>query len=216
MQYSLNSLDQKYAKSVLLKLYEEGSCLKTNLQSIVKNLYSLDRLLDSLKDDGLINVEKKPFGKNIQEISLTEKGKRVARQLKNVEEPQKEVIPYSLSFEIIKFLAKNGPSTVGEIITAYANSSEILETLKKEGLILSEINKSVYPPVNIISLTEKGKQVVRNLMRIDRYLVDIPEGLLRDIEEIIEKDKSYSSIEEFINSAVRNAIERWRRNHAVG
>ncbi len=216
MQYSLNSLDQKYAKSVLLKLYEEGSCLKTNLQSIVKNLYSLDRLLDSLKDDGLVNVEKKPFGKNIQEISLTEKGKRVAKQLKNVEEPQTDVIPYSQSFEIMKFLEKNGTSTVGEIITAYANSWETLEALRKEGLILSEINNSVYPPVNTISLTEKGKQVVRNLRRIDRYLVSIPEGLLRDIEEIIAKDKSYSSAEEFINSAVRSAIERWRRNHAVG
>ena len=116
----------------------------------------------------------------------------------------------------MKFLEKNGTSTVGEIITAYANSWETLEALRKEGLILSEINNSVYPPVNTISLTEKGKQVVRNLRRIDRYLVSIPEGLLRDIEEIIGKDKSYSSAEEFINSAVRSAIERWRRNHAVG
>ena len=67
MQYQLKSLDQRYAKSVLLRLYDEGSFLKTNLQSIVKNLYSLDRLLEALKSDGLIMIEKKPFGKNIQE-----------------------------------------------------------------------------------------------------------------------------------------------------
>ena len=86
----MDSLDLRFSKSILLKLYNEGSCLKTNLQDIVKNLYSLDKLLASLSKDELINIDVKTFGKNIQEISLTPKGRSVAEQLKRIEEMAKE------------------------------------------------------------------------------------------------------------------------------
>ena len=82
----LNSLDEKYSKSVIFWLYERKQVLKTDLQNIVKNLYSLNSLLQKLEEDGFIQIEKKPFGKNITEIILTQKGRRVAEQLKKAQE----------------------------------------------------------------------------------------------------------------------------------
>ena len=130
----MDSLDLRFSKSILLKLFNEGSCLKTNLQDIVKNLYSLDKLLTSLSKDGLINIDVKTFGKNIQEISLTPKGRIVADNLMHLEEPR----------------------------------------------------------------------------------VTIPEGLITEIDKIIKRDKSHSSVEEYVKEAVRKAIEKWKRDHAVG
>ena len=124
----------RFSKSILAKLYSEGSCLKTTLQDIVKNLYSLDKLLTSLSNDGLIKIDVKAFGKNIQEISLTPKGRIIAENLTHLEE----------------------------------NS------------------------------------------------IRIPEGLISEIEKIIKRDKSHSSVEEYVNEAVRKAIEKWKREHAVG
>ena len=82
---SINSLNRQYANPVLLRLLE-GKVLKTKLQSIVKNFYSLNSLLNDLKNDGLINIEQQPFGKNIQYISLTPFGIEVAHKLKEAEE----------------------------------------------------------------------------------------------------------------------------------
>ena len=124
----------RFSKSILAKLYSEGSCLKTTLQDIVKNLYSLDKLLTSLSNDGLIKIDVKAFGKNIQEISLTPKGRIVAE----------------------------------------------------------------------------------NLIHLGENSIRIPEGLISEIEKIIKRDKSHSSVEEYVNEAVRKAIEKWKRDHAVG
>lgn len=130
----MTSLDLRFSKSILSKLYSDGSCLKTTLQNIVKNLYSLDKLLTSMSNDGLIKIDVKAFGKNIQEISLTPKGRIVAE----------------------------------------------------------------------------------NLVHLEESRITIPEGLISEIERIIKRDKSHSSVEEYVNEAVRKAIEKWKREHAVG
>ncbi len=124
----------RFSKSIISKLYSEGSCLKTTLQDIVKNLYSLDKLLTSLSNDGLINIDVKAFGKNIQEISLTHKGRIVAE----------------------------------------------------------------------------------NLIHLEENRIAIPEGLVSEIEKIIKRDKSHSSVEEYVNEAVRKVVDKWKRDHAVG
>ena len=130
----MTSLDLRFSKSILSKLYSDGSCLKTTLQNIVKNLYSLDKLLTSMSNDGLIKIDVKAFGKNIQEISLTPKGRIVAE----------------------------------------------------------------------------------NLAHLEEFRITIPEGLISEVEKIIKRDKSHSSVEEYVNEAVRKAIEKWKREHAVG
>ncbi len=82
---AFDSLDLPHANSVLLKLLE-GKVLKTKLQSIVKNLYSLNTLLKALQEDGLIYIDTQSFGKNIQYISLTPKGEDLAETFKNAQE----------------------------------------------------------------------------------------------------------------------------------
>ena len=80
-----NSLNLPHANSVLIELLK-GKVLKTKLQSIVRNFYSLNTLLKEMKNDGLIDIELQPFGKNIQYISLTPYGREVAKKLKEAEE----------------------------------------------------------------------------------------------------------------------------------
>ena len=80
-----NSLNLPHANSVLIELLK-GKVLKTKLQSIVRNFYSLNTLLKEMKNDGLIDIELQPFGKNIQYISLTLYGREVAKKLKEAEE----------------------------------------------------------------------------------------------------------------------------------
>ena len=129
----MNSLDLRFSKSILIKLYKEGNSLKTNLQGIVKNLYSLDKLLLALSKDGLISIDTKSFGKNIQEIGLTPKGRIVAD----------------------------------------------------------------------------------NLTHLEEYRVKIPDGVMTEMQRIIKKDKSHSSVEEYINDVVRQAVEKWHKQHAM-
>ena len=35
------------------------------------------------------------------------------------------------------------------------------------------------------------------------------------IEKVIKRDKSHSSVEEYVNEAVRKAIEKWKREHGI-
>ena len=67
-----------------------------------------------------------------------------------------------------------------------------------------------------ISLTPKGRIVAENLTHLEENSIRIPEGLISEIEKIIKRDKSHSSVEEYVNEAVRKAIEKWKREHAVG
>lgn len=44
----------------------------------------------------------------------------------------------------------------------------------------------------------------------------IPEGMINQIENIMEKDPSWISMQEFIRQAVSEKIDRWHKEHAVG
>ena len=115
----MNSLDEKYSKSVIFWLYENNSVLKTDLQRVVKNLYSLNSLLEKLEQDELIQIEKKPFGKNITEISLTPKGRDVAEHLIKLDAISKgKKLPsrYSLSLESNCIVNRLSEGTKTEIL----------------------------------------------------------------------------------------------------
>ncbi|MGP6207917.1 zinc-ribbon domain-containing protein [Cuniculiplasma sp. SKW3] len=81
-------------------MYEENKSLKkSDLGVIVNNPYTLTKLLEGLSEEGFINYEVKEFGRKSYSISLTEKGRKVAEQLKKAEEiansPSVEVVPKS-------------------------------------------------------------------------------------------------------------------------
>ena len=45
--------------------------------------------------------------------------------------------------------------------------------------------------------------------------VRLPVGLLKEIEDILQKDQSYLSVQEFIRMATKKEIERWYSDHIL-
>jgi len=167
----LESLDLRFSKSVLAKLYDGGPTLKTNLQSIVKNLYSLDKLLSALKEDGLVKIDTKPFGKNIQEVSLTPKGRAVAEQIRRISEVgQRKAMDLPDSFKLITYLHDHGSKDVAGIKEKFPGLFGFVEDMTSSGIIVSRIDSSRYPPESVIELTEKGKKIAKKIKEIEEIL----------------------------------------------
>ena len=91
----------------------------------------------------------------------------------------------------------------------------LLESLQKDDYVTVQETK-MGPKKYSITLTPKGRIVAENLTHLEENSIRIPEGLVSEIEKIIKRDKSHSSVEEYVNEAVRKAIEKWKREHAVG
>ncbi len=167
----LNSLDEKYSKSVIFWLYDRNQVLKTDLQSVVKNLYSLNSLLQKLEEDEIIKIEKKPFGKNITEIMLTPKGREVAEQLRKAEAiSQGRKFPATDRYAVILHLYRNGPMNLKEIKDDLPGSTEILRELEKLNVVKQEIDKSKYPQETMLSLTEKGMEIGLRFEELERMM----------------------------------------------
>ena len=82
----MDSLSEKYSNLLLSYLLSKEKFLKTDLQVIVTNIQTLDKLLNKFQNDNLIKIEKKIIGRRTFEISLTDKGRKVAEQLKKAQE----------------------------------------------------------------------------------------------------------------------------------
>ena len=167
----MNSLDEKYSKSVIFWLYENNPVLKTDLQRVVKNLYSLNSLLEKLEEDGLIQIEKKPFGKNITEISLTQKGRDVAEHLMKLDAISKgKKLPSTERYAVILYLYRNGSKNMKEINEDLPGSTEILRELEKLNVVKQEIDKTKYPQETMLSLTEKGEKIGAKIEELEKVM----------------------------------------------
>ncbi len=132
----------------------------------MSNLYSLDKLLSSLKEDGLVNIELMKFGKNITEISLTDKGYRVAEQLLNAELAAKGSLKksfFSRQQLIIILLGDRGKLTVGQIKEEIPGSYDDIKELEEMKLVRSEVDNESYPPENYFVLSEKGEEAYKEI-----------------------------------------------------
>lgn len=85
----MDSLDLKYAKSVIQRLTEKDTFMKSELFDIVTSNQVLDKLLDSLQRDGYIRKDLSTYGRRTYSISLTAKGHAVAEQLIRTQEVAK-------------------------------------------------------------------------------------------------------------------------------
>jgi DNA-binding MarR family transcriptional regulator len=81
----MKALDTKYSMSVLLFVSEKGQCFKKDLYSVVTSPNTLDKLLDSLQDAGLIAMKEEIRGRRTYLITLTATGKRVTKKLKEID-----------------------------------------------------------------------------------------------------------------------------------
>ena len=102
------------------------------------------------------------------------------------------------------------------VVKTLSTLDKVLEQLESDGLITIEKRIERGNEVNRISLTSRGRIVAENLSHLDDYRITLPKDLTEEIEKIIDKDKSHASVEEYINEAVRKAIEKWKKDHAVG
>lgn len=139
----------------------------------MSNLYSLDKLLSSLKEDGLVNIELMKFGKNITEISLTDKGYRVAEQLLNAELAAKGSLKksfFSRQQLIIMLLGDRRKLTVGQIKEEIPGSYDDLKELEGMKLARSEIDNTAHPPQNWMMLTEKGERAFDKIRRLEEEI----------------------------------------------
>ena len=102
------------------------------------------------------------------------------------------------------------------VVKTLSTLDKVLEQLESDGLVIIEKKMERGNEVSRVSLTPKGRIVAENLSRLDDYRITLPKGLTEEIEKIIKRDKSHSSVEEYVNEAVRKAIEKWKREHAVG
>ncbi len=137
----MDSLDLKYAKSILLRLAGTEKVKKSDLFDIVKSHQVLDNLLDALAKDRYITIEENERGPKKYSISLTSKGIAVAKQLQKADE------------------IASGAAIPKESIT-----------------------------------------------------IEIPEGLHEQILRILKLDRDEKSEEDFIISAVKDKIKKWKRD----
>jgi len=169
----MDSLDLKYAKSVLLRVADRGAVKKSDLFDVVKSHQVLDNLLDALMKDGYLKIEKNERGPKRYSISLTAKGRAIAEQLKKVEEIYagheiSEFLTDDMKILIYLLNEKETPyeSLKGKFSSAYSSVSR----LKQMELVDAKIDNSKFPKEEIISLTDKGRKVAEKLKEIEEVL----------------------------------------------
>ena len=92
----MDALDFRYAKSVILKLLEKDTFMKSELFKIVSSNQTLDKLLDALEKDGYVTKISSKYGRRTYSISLTDRGRAAAEQLKRMDEVAARTETYEL------------------------------------------------------------------------------------------------------------------------
>jgi len=169
----VESLQERHASQILTFVFSRGRIKKTDLLEIVSSSDSLSKTLRKLQDDGLIIMETKVIGRKTIYISLTGKGQAVAEQLKKAEQVAEdreisEFLTDDMKILIYLLNEKETPyeSLKGKFSSAYSSVSR----LKQMKLVDAKIDNSKFPNEEIISLTDKGKEVAQKLKEIEEIL----------------------------------------------
>ncbi len=125
------SLDLKYAYSVLERLTEKDSFMKQELFDIVSSNQTLDKLLDALEKDGYIVKKLNVYGRRTYTISLTDKGKAVAEQLKIAEEAGKGELVAEISEDKAKKRDDNFNRETATLNLRYINAYKDYVTVEE-------------------------------------------------------------------------------------
>jgi DNA-binding PadR family transcriptional regulator len=80
----VKALSEKHAVSVILGIYDSGEVKKMQIMDFGPSINTIDALLKTMADEGIISVREEMQGRRVFLISLTEKGKRVAAILDTV------------------------------------------------------------------------------------------------------------------------------------
>ncbi len=167
------SLKEKYAIPLLLFLLDKNKPVnKTELrENVIKPISSLDKLLNKLKEDGLIEIKEVFLGRRVYLISLTENGRAVAEGLKILEHPPSlSIFPEWMN--ILIYLSNKNQDEF-EKIKEHFQGGSVYSSIQKL-VELKLVEQSLENSKNIIKLTEKGEKVAKKLS---------------EVEEILSKDK---------------------------
>jgi DNA-binding PadR family transcriptional regulator len=80
----VRALSEKHAVSVILGIYDSGEVKKMQIMDFGPSINTIDALLKTMADEGIISVREEMQGRRVFLISLTEKGKRVAAILDTI------------------------------------------------------------------------------------------------------------------------------------
>ena len=160
--------DLRHSSRVLLFLLENGQIKKTDLLNVISSSDSLSGSLRRMEEESLIKIETKIIGRKTIFISLTQKGREVAEQLKRAEAISKgKKLPSTERYAVILYLYRNGSKNLKEINEDIPGSTEILRELEKLNVVKQEIDKSKYPQETTLSLTEKGMEIGEMLNKVE-------------------------------------------------
>ena len=163
--------DLRHSSRVLLFLLENGQIKKTDLLNVISSSDSLSGSLRRMEEESLIKIETKIIGRKTIFISLTQKGREVAEQLKRAEAISKgKKLPSTERYAVILYLYRNGSKNMKEINEDLPGSTEILRELEKLNVVKQVIDKSKYPQETMLSLTEKGMEIGLRFEELERMM----------------------------------------------
>jgi DNA-binding PadR family transcriptional regulator len=87
----VRALSEKHAVSVILGIYDSGEVKKMQIMDFGPSINTIDALLKTLADEGIISVREEMQGRRVFLISLTAKGRRVAAILDTVRKEFRDV-----------------------------------------------------------------------------------------------------------------------------
>ena len=163
--------DLRHSSRVLLFLLENGQIKKTDLLNVISSSDSLSGSLRKMEEESLIKIETKIIGRKTIFISLTQKGREVAEQLKRAEAiSQGRKLPFTDRYSVILYLYRNGSKNLKEINDDLTGSTEILRELEKLNVVKQEIDKAKYPQETMLSLTEKGENIGAKIEELEKVM----------------------------------------------
>lgn len=161
----------KYSHALLTSLLEDEEVMKTKLMEVVSNIQSLDKVIEALRQDGLVQKTERIVGRRTIYISLTPLGRSVARQLRRADEAamgRKLSTPGAL--EIISELNRQGQMILSDLRVEHPDAIEIVDELESLGVLSKSIDKDRKPAEVVVRLTKQGKEIAKMLKQIYEML----------------------------------------------
>lgn len=163
-----------YSNAILIRLIEKGG--KSKKSDIImkdESWTTWSKSMEKLSSMGYLKIEEKLEGRRTYEISLTDKGRQVAEQLKNAElASQGRLVKsfFSKPQQVLIFLGRVGRATVSQIKEEIPGSYEDLDELKKMNLITSKIEEKNGTMENFVMLTDKGEEALRKFKELEEIV----------------------------------------------
>ena len=74
----IKALSEKHAVAVILGIYDSGEVRKMQIMDFGPSINTIDALLITLMEEGIVTMREEMRGRRVFLISLTEKGRRIA------------------------------------------------------------------------------------------------------------------------------------------